>query len=383
MLAPREATQASAPTAALPPPTPVGLPTFIDAKVGDVNGKPVYASAVFDTGSLTQEAIGPRLAAEAKRTSFRQWQDFAARQIGNWLSLFVTDELLRAEALANLSPEEKQGFGAFIERLQRDLQRQRGGSRAQTSRSLEQTEGITLDQWRRRQEDVELVRLQLSERVVRRVNVSYRDIEQRYGQQIDRFNRPPVAVFRLVQVFKDRPADVEAFREKLASGAPFAELAATKLNFNKPDTGGVEERELKGDFASTTFFANEQINAAAQKLSPGEVVGPIETSASMAWLKLEEVRTRAQSLYDAQLQIEDEIRRSRREREQDRYLSMLRGRTSMTDLDAMLERLLAIAQQRYYPQGDKGTTTSPTIDLTPRDPGQGQPDESPGLSGTP
>jgi hypothetical protein len=350
----------------------VGTASFIDAKVGDVNGKPIYASAVFDAGSLTQEAIGPRLAAEARRAPYRQWQEFAARQIGNWLSLFVTDELLRAEALANLSPEEKQGFGAFIERLQRDVQRQRGGSRAQASRSLEQSEGITLDQWRRRQEDVELVRLQLAERVVRRVNVSYRDIEQRYGQQSERFNRPPVAIFRLAQVFKDKPADVEAFREKLASGLTFAQAAESKLNYNKPEKGGREERELKGDYATTAFFANEQINAAAQKLQPGEVVGPIETSSSMAWLQLEAIQERAQSLYDAQLQIEDEIRRSRREREQDRYLGLLRGRTSMTDLNAMLERLLEIAQQRYYPSGGKNERTSPKIDLTPGDPDESE-----------
>lgn len=331
------------------PPPATGPGALIDAKVGEVNGRAVLASEVFDRGTLTQESIGARLAAEARRLPPARWRAFATEQITAWLDAFITDELLRAEALASLTPEERQGFLAFIERAQRDLQRQRGGSRLTAERSLLETEGLTLDQWRRRQEDIELIKLQLTDRVFRRVNVAFRDIEQRYNQQPERFNPPPKAVFRLVQVFADRPADVEAFAGLLASGVPFEEAAKSPLNFNKRDAGGLEEREVRGTFAEGQFFANEQINAAARGLSPGQIAGPITTSAAVSWLKLERIEDRSRSLYDAQLQVEDEVRRARREREQNRYLSNLRSNASMTDMRLMVDELLAIATTRYLP----------------------------------
>ncbi|HYF13998.1 MAG TPA: peptidylprolyl isomerase [Phycisphaerales bacterium] len=326
--------------------TPAGEPVLIDAKIGDVNGKPIYAAEFL-------APMADRLRAEAAKRGRDEWRAFTRQQVTRALDLFIADELLRAEALASLTPEQKQGFVGFLERLQRDYQRERGGSRVQADRRLAQTEGITLEEWRRRREDLELVRFQIADRIVRRVNVAYRDIEQRYDQLYERYNPPPTYVFRLAQVLKDDPNATAKFTELLQAGS-FEEAARNPLNFNRPSEGGLEERQLRGAIEAAQFFGNPELNEAARRMKPGEVRGPIELSTSNAWLALEEVRVRAVPIYDAQLDVEDRVRSDRISREQDKYLSRLRSRASITDVATMVDQLVALAEERYYARPTPG-----------------------------
>jgi hypothetical protein len=328
---------------------PIGVATLIDAKVGDVNGKPIFASAVFDRGTLTQEAIGARVAAEAKRMPPDRWRTEVRAAITRWIDLFIEDELLRAEALGNLSSEQQQGLFAFIEGLQRDLQREQGGSRAQLERNLEETKGLTIDEWRRRQEDIELVRSQLIDRVYRRVNVGERDIRQRYFQLFDEFNRPPLATFRLAVVAKDNAAAVEGFTKELAEAKSFAVAAESRFNLNKRDKGGLEPRDLSDDPAKLELFATEKLNAVARTITVGETVGPIEDGPAMLWLHLESVEDRTRSLYDAQLEVEDRVRSERAETQRRRYIGTLRERASISDVSDMVNALMEVAEKRYQP----------------------------------
>ncbi|HLP83657.1 MAG TPA: hypothetical protein VK157_04850 [Phycisphaerales bacterium] len=329
--------------------TPVGNATLIDAKVGDVNGKPIFASAVFDRGTLTQEAMGSRLAAEAKRIPPERWRGLAREAITRWIDAFIEDELLRAEALGSLTTEQQQGLFAFIEGLQRDLQREQGGSRAQLERNLQDTKGLTIDQWRRRQEDVELVRAQLIDRVYRRVNVGTRDIRQRYFQLFDEYNRPPLATFRLVVVAKENQAAVDGFAKELAEAANFAAAAESRYNLNKRDKGGLEPRDLSDDPAKLELFATEKLNAVARTITVGETVGPIEDGPAMLWLHLESVEDRKRSLYDAQLEVEDRVRGERAETQRKRYIDTLRSRASISDVSDMVDALMEVAEKRYLP----------------------------------
>ena len=344
--------------------TPIAGITLIDAKVGDVNGKPIFASAVFDRGTLTQEAMGSRLAAEAKRMPADRWRKLADEAITRWIDAFIEDELLRAEALGSLSVEQQQGLFSFIEGLQRDLQREQGGSRAQLERNLEATKGLTIDEWRRRQEDIELVRAQLIDRVYRRVNVGSRDIRQRYFQLFDEFNRPPLATFRLVVVAKDNQAAVDGFAKELAEAASFADAAQSKYNLNKRDKGGLELRDLSDDPAKMELFATDKLNEVARTMQTGQTVGPIEDGPAQLWLHLESVEDRKRSLYDAQLEVEDRVRGERAENQRKRYINTLRDRASISDVSNMVSALMEVAEKRYLPAAP--AAGSKTIQTTPR-----------------
>lgn len=342
---------------------PIGAPVFIDAKLGDINGNPIFASIFLDTGSTTVEPIGRFLAEEARRRPLAQWRVFAREEISKRVALFVRDEILRAEALATLNQDQKVGFLAFIDRLQRDAQRRMGGSRAVAERTLSQTEGVTFDEWKRRERDKNLIQFQVQEKVSKRVQVSGRDIAQRYDQLYDTFNRPPLATFRQIVVPADNAAAVAAVQAKIDAQEPFEGIAKSEANTHRRATGGLEAREVAGERGKAELFANPKLNEAARGLEVGQVAGPIEVSAGKAWLYLESIQERSQELYDAQLVLEDRIREERFNRALERYFTRLANRMNISDTSDVVEQLAQIAERRYLPQGAAGA--SPAAGTTP------------------
>jgi hypothetical protein len=352
---------------------------WVDEVVGNINGKPVYASVFLITGSSTVTALGQRLQRQSELMGREEWMTFAAREISRAVNSFVEDELLRAEAIGSLKPEEKQGLLAFIDRAQRELERQSGGSRAATERRLMEEKGMTLDEWRRQREDTELIRYELGNRIFQRINVSRRDIAQRYQQLSAEYNKPPLATYRLIQVSKGSSADIATITQLLSTQG-FEAAAKSKANLNKPAEGGLEPRELprpvepapllvqqaeaiepksqaeakpdpKAENKLPQLFNNPKLNEAANALKVGETAGPIELTASVAWIRLDSIEDRTVSLYDAQLSIEELIRTQRVERERGRFVKKLSGRASDETVRDIVVRLLEIATERYYPVG--------------------------------
>lgn len=331
-------------------PPPAGPPVLVDAKIGDVNGNPVYASTFFEIGSATLEPLGPRLAAEARRRSPESWVAFARQEINERLDLFVRDELLRGEALASIDPQMKQGLFAFVRSLQEDQRRAAGGSVEALSRDLQEREGLTLDQWARRQEQEQLIRLQIQQKILRRINVSWRDIEQAYnGRFADLYKHPPRYRFYLINVPASATEDVANLQSALGSGRPFPELAALPLNRFRNDRAGLEIREHAGDPESATFFPNPRLNEVARALAPGQTGGPVDLAGTLAWVHLERIDLPA-GLYEAQLDVEQRLRMQRFNELTSRYLERLIGRSSVTSIAEMRTRLLAIAVERYAPR---------------------------------
>lgn len=315
---------------------------LVDAKVGDVNGRPVYANAF-----LANKA--DRLRAEAKLMRYPEWKVSAMKSITEDLNQLVEKELLRAEALASLTPEQKQGFIAWMQGLQERVKSQNLGSREMANQRMLETEGKGLDEYMKDRQLNELAAFQLAERIEKRVSVSKRDVQVEYQRMFDYFNPPPKASYRIIQVPNSAPADADEVVRLLASGTPFADIAAMPLNRYKPDSGGLEVREYKGDRASATLFANESLNRAAQTMAVGGIAGPIELSASRAWISLEGIEALSVSLYDAQLPIERMIQQRRTKSGKDKYIAELKARASMTSVEDMAAALFAIAEARYYP----------------------------------
>lgn len=318
---------------------------LVDAKVGDINGRPIFVSSFF-------EPIEARLVAEAARLDRNAWLRLAAEDIiVPRLDGLIADELLRAEALAALSPAQRQGLRSFLTSFRRDLVSENLGSEQLARRRLEEGSGQSLDDTLREKETDTLIRLALAQQINRRINVSWRDIRQRYERDQNIYNPPPTARFRMIRVPTARAEDVARINERLAAGEAFAEVATDSANGYERDLGGLYERPFSGEFTEGEFFGSPVLNDRARALSPGESSGAFEVGSSTTWLWLEGIERTSTSLYDAQLRISQELTLERRRREQQAYLNRLQERARVSNRDEMLMRLLRIAEERYGPRG--------------------------------
>ncbi|MBX3322960.1 MAG: hypothetical protein KF757_08215 [Phycisphaeraceae bacterium] len=313
---------------------------LVEAKVGDVNGKPIYANEFL-------EPMAARLAAEAERRPRGQWVPWAMTEIERRLQDIVTDELLRAEALARLTPEQKQGLRYFLANARADLASGAAGSRSLAQKRLAEEQGMTEDEFIRSREQETLIRATIMREINNRVNVSWRDIEQRYQRDRKTFNPPPTAVFRLIRVPNSSAEGVAFVRDSLARGESFDVVADASESNYKPETGGIDRFEFEGEFADAAFFGSDVLNSVARTLSPGSHSDAFELGSSTAWLKLVEITTQSISLYDAQLVIQQQLFTERRSRELERFLSRLQQRASFTSLTDMRDQLFIIADRRY------------------------------------
>ncbi len=316
---------------------------LLDAKVGDVNGKPIFTNSFF-------APIEPRLIAEAKRLSMTDWRAAAGKIIANRLNGIIADELLRAEALTALTPTQRVGLQAFLSNFRNNLLSENLGSSQLANRRIQQTEGITLDEALEQKELDTLVQLTLIAEVNRRVHVSWRDIKQRYGRDIDQFSPPPTAVFRVIRAFKNDAEKIEQITTQLADGVDFLKIAAGPLNNYNTDADGLHTVFIEDTYEQTKFFGADQLNEQTQKLAVGQWVGPIELGSTMYWIKLMDIKQETISLYDAQLMIQQDLTAERRQEAYEQYLEGLNDRAPVTNRDEVLMRLLEIAEKRYAPQ---------------------------------
>tara|TARA_R110002072_G_scaffold271010_1_gene430806 strand:- start:20778 stop:22130 length:1353 start_codon:yes stop_codon:yes gene_type:complete len=316
---------------------------LLDAKIGDVNGKPIFTNTFF-------APIEDRLIAEAARLPMNQWRQSAGKTIVDRLDGMIADELLRAEALAALTPNQRVGLQAFLSNFRDNLLSENMGSAQLAKRRIQQEQGKTLDETLEQKEIDTLVQLTLIQEVNRRVNVSWRDIKQRYERDIDQYTPPPTATFRVIRAPTGDTGKQAQIQEALDGGTDFLKVAAGPLNNFNTDGDGMHTAVLEESYETTAFFgAADALNEATQKLSTGESVGPIEFGSSVYWVKLMRIEQNSISLYEAQLKIQQELTIERRKIANDEYLGRLMNRASVSSRDEVLMRLLQIAEQRYGP----------------------------------
>lgn len=318
----------------------VEQPVLIESKVGDVNGKPIYATKFL-------EPMAARLSAEAERMPRQQWIIWANNQIYRGLQDIVTDELLRAEALARLTPEQKQGLRSFLQSMRNDLASSAAGSRTLAARRLQEEQGLTEEEFIRAREQETLIKTTLVRDIDNRVNVSWRDIEQRYQRDLKVYQPNPTAVFRLIRIPTDDETAMAFVTDALGAGRPFDEVAAESKSNYKPEATGLDEILFEGPYADAAFFGGQTLNEQARTLTPGTWTGPFAMGSYSGWLKLEEIRQESISLYDAQLPIYQQLVAERRQAELQRFMDRLQARASFTSLEDMRDRIFTVADERY------------------------------------
>ena len=322
---------------------PTSEALLVDAKIGDVSGKPIFASDFL-------EPMAARLRAEAAKMNRREWLIFAQKEIHARLVSTVQDVLLQEEARSRLTPEKKQGLLHFISMASEEARSSALGSTELAKEKIFDERGMTEQEYLRWKEQ----RLLISDLlwpIVRRVHVSSADIQRYYAQNKDVFIPPATAHFRLVRVRNADAEDVKTIVDALASGTPFEEVAALDANRYKSAEGGeMEPAEFVGDYAEAELLRVKPLNEAARTLTPGTWTGPIAVSDSeTAWLALDRVERTALSLYEAQLAIDRALRQRYEEEELGKYIERLRGPVDMRAESDIVAELLAIALDRYGP----------------------------------
>lgn len=308
--------------------------------VGQINGRPVYASDFF-------APMDSRLRVEAGKRAPAEWMRYMREQVWNALRDRVRDELLLAEFQASLSPEQKLGVLAFAETLRSGLIRENLGSSELANRRYLEEEGLSLEDKIRLERDKELIRVQIRKVIGDRAYVAWREVVLAYEREEDLFRPAAKATFRIVQVPTGDAERVERVKAALGAGESVEEIAKRESAFNASN-GGMVEVTAPGVWEEATIFAAEELNLVARTLSAGQTSEPFEWSGSVVWLHLETLdRPPAKTLYDAQGEVYDALRRAQIAKEEARYFDQILSRASVSDLNKMRNDLEAIAVERY------------------------------------
>jgi hypothetical protein len=364
---------------------PTSAPVTVDALVGQINGKPVYASAVLSD-------LDARLSASAEKLkeSPTAWNRDATVGIFSKLKNDIDQELLLQEARSVLSPEERKGLFAFLANVRENLIREQGGSEQEANDRLMNTEDLTLDLKAQNERDVALIRMIYQRFIIPRVNVSWRDVQVEYERNSEKYNPGGTVVLRMIWVPKKDPAVVQSAKDAIAARS-FEDVAGdAKINDFSASSKGIIESRFKGaDPMAAPLLAFDELDSAVKKLTVGQVAGPIDFRSGrtdyLGWVKLEAInREKAVTLADAQLDIYRSLRQRRLQAEAERFFQRIREKGARTNEIEMTSRLLTVAQQRYL--GRTNVTPQPPTPPTPSAPTQNAPgtSDAPGSSsGTP
>jgi len=337
--------QAGGPTSTAPaahPATVVVAP--LDALVGQISGRPLFASDFFGT-------MDARMLAESAGVSEREFLGLLREQITASLRDEVRDELLLAEFEASLTPQQRQGLGSFVAGIREQILRANAGSAEQAHAILRTSEGLTLDEKVEAESHQQLVRQQVGRLLRHRAWIPWRDVRREYLRHLDEFRPLPTARLRVIMVPADDAQLAADVQSALEAGDPFGDIAEEFSTF-RPEQGGIYEVAIDAaGYEQTEIFADPGLNARAAALTEGETIGPFDWSGRRVWLTLESVRAHETSLYAAQERILGDLRQQRLAEVQAEFFQKLLKRGSLSDIDRMEQELFRLGAERYLVAG--------------------------------
>ena len=357
-------------------PNLVGIPLRVEALVGQVNGRPVYANTVLaplaDQIAAQADKITRAELESAIRSSLYFEQETMGTIIrgGQMYELVITD-LLLSEAVGGLSKEQSVGLISIVEQMRGDYTATQGGSQSRARESLARETGSSFDEFLQLQRDQILIDALYRQKIWPKVNVTWRDVQREFeqvtlensldaemspervqailaglqeGLSLGSINAAKGSVsIGLIRVKKD---DVLVEEIKLAfdGGATFAEVA----ELTGVQNGGAWETFELGDEGIEGIEVGPKIKSQLVGLSEGEVQEPFELGSSITWISILEIQEPV-SLYNREIQIamNNALRWVQFNREKDSYIQSLWGDGSLEELKKMADSVTAIAVQRY------------------------------------
>lgn len=301
----------------------------VDGMVGQVNGQAIYAEDVL-------EPIGPQLDQLYGQLSRRDFMRQAAQLASASLRQIVTDALILGEAQRDLNEGERQALRMMIQRERERILREYGrGALAVAEQRLMEERGVTLDQFLDQRREEIIVQRYLSTRLLPQVNVSRKDIERYYRENYDQFNPPAERDLRILMV--DSPEKAQSMLETLAEDS--------KTDFENHQ--GVRQMSMNATMGEDVF-ADVRVNEILGELSEGEAGGPIEVG-EQHWIVVIDRLDQSDrvSLKEAQLRIEDLLRKQQFQIRVDRYKDELFEKGSYNPMEEMTESMMYIILGRY------------------------------------
>lgn len=299
---------------------------IVDAMVGQVNGRAVYASTVLEPVAEQMAALGRTM----PRGVFRER---AATLISSRLDQIVADALILGQAERDLNAQEQQGLAGMISERRDELLRQygRGSVSLANETMLEQT-GKDLEQTLSEFRQKALVRRYLQQKLFPKLVVSRKDIERYYNDRPDEFNPKPGRTLRLIRVNEE--AGATRIEQQLAQKKPFAEVAADRANLYRREQGGLMADKARGE----KVFTQDELNAAMVSLQPGQASQRIKIGNTSWWLYVEAIESgKARTLREAQQEIEELLKKQRFQALTQRYRQQLFAEGSYNPIAEMTE----------------------------------------------
>ena len=321
---------------------PVNQRWPVDSLVGQVNGKPLYASEFLKT----REDRIITIAASPNRVQAR---DEVVRMISDAFDQYVNNLLIISEAEAMIPKEGQEGVLAWLKDLQEKEIANRGGSRADAQRSIEEEfPGTTIEEFMNRQKNQALAGDLLNRRIRPRTIVSWRDVERLYDVNSAAYNPLPTIRIGRIAVLKSNQAQVDQIKASFALGKSFSQVSK---ELNLENDGLWREIKIPQGGIDAIPDIVDEMKSRIKGLAINKIDGPTETKTQVTWMTLlSEQQVRARSIFDPQLQLQlrRQIEGQRYSIEQQHYFQSLRTRWVASDLESMKARLISITLNRYF-----------------------------------
>lgn len=322
-----------------------------DAKIGDINGRPIIASRFL-------RELMPRLRAEAAKLAPEDrdtWRREAYPIIERKLDGMIRDEVLYREGRARIPEITPQGLSMFVERIRENIIRNEAGSYTKAEQRILEEENQTMDEFLASIEKQVVIKEILNIAAEDYAPVSWLDIQNEYQRRYEFFNPNPHAFFRIITTRDAETA--ETVRERLEAGEPFEDIASdASVNTYAVERGGLfkeEGMEFTGELADAELIAIEDLNNALVALETGQWAGPIERSGGrQSFVYLERIVQESFSLEDenVQLSIEQYLKQKRSNEALDNFVNRLKERANLGPdrVGQMVIELLRVAETRIY-----------------------------------
>jgi len=322
-------------------PLKTGEPIIVEAVIGQVSGRPIFADAL----------LAPRadqLVQEAQKARPGEFPNIAARIVSGRLNELVLEELFLAEAEASLTTQQQQGLLAFLRQFREKTVAESLGIVSERQRELQQERGMTVDQYVDLRRNEVLIQKLLYEKVEPRVIVSWKDVEREYERRKSEFNPPANVTLMILRLSNaSQKEQIDQLKTCLEAGQSFdATMTAMKL---EPRTFGPVP--MNSDDVSDIDI-NEAYKAPLKGLREGQTTAGFEIKEASrdetVWIHVQKIdQPPGRSLYDVQRQLIAELYKKRRDEQRERYIKSLFDRGIYSQLDEMNRRALMVALMRY------------------------------------
>ncbi len=314
----------------------------VNAMIGQVNARPIYASDVLEQEHEQLQALAERVS----RSRFRQE---AQQIVASRLVSIVRDELMLADARRELSQRQRQGLEAQVREQRKELLRRYGrGSETRADSRLRELRGIGLEDALEEYRQVLLLGHFRHQRFAPRVHVSRRDIERHYEDNYETYNPEPSRRIHMIRVANALAANRV---DQLLEEQPFEEVARQRMNMNNPDREG-----YFGTFSSDSPFGAAALNEALLALDEGEHSDRIELRTDEGreyyWIYLDSIEEGERRPLDGEVQLEiaQKLRQEQISRLWNRYQEELMREGNFKPVEQMTAEVLAIAEALYLPR---------------------------------